>query len=444
MKRLLTILALLCTVAFNACKKESSSAFEVEKVHPDPEQILQQLVSAMDQGASGWEAVLNPKAGKSYTLFFSMDGKGNVLTLADLDVNTARVPKAGTYRLQKGSTNASISFSTGTHLDDITHKKGFRTLGADTSYAFKYLKGDTLVLLGNEFGDELKLINITADEVMAYENGVLGNSYIYMNNFFIQHAYFSVMTPGNIPVQVGINARSRMLTLMYVKDGKLVVESSDYAYGLNRINLKSPVNIGGLLVQELLVDTQTGAFYIKNGVDRITFRGATMPVLPLHLLIGRDFLPVISLPSPFFLEQLPGWSPAFTDVWAHSTLLMIESPLQSQLMAIGFNLDTKKQLMDLDVFFTYNGDVRRATYPLKYTKNSAGTYKFESLPFDMEYIPHNDANAILPYMSPVLALIVEDSFNLDYYDAGNDLLLGQMTSKEHPEMYFTGYFQSYR
>lgn len=437
------IIMLLFAAAFSSCKKENSSAFEVEPVHPDPEKLLQQLVTALDQGASGWEAVLNPKSGKSYSMFFSMDGKGQVFTLADLDPGTAREPKVGTYRLHKGVTNASISFSAGTYLDDITHKKGFRTLSADTSYSFKYQKGDTLVLLGNQYGDELKMISITADQVIAYERGVLGNSYIYMNNYFSKMPFFSVTAPGNIHVQVGINARNRSLNLIYASEGKLVVNSTDYSYGLNRIIFKTPIRIGQLWVRELLIDTTTGAFYITNGTGRIALVGSSMPVLPLHLLIGRDFPPVISLPSPVFMEELPGWSPAFTDIWFESTLNMYNSDLNSQLMLMAFNLDDKNKKMNLDFFFTFNDQVYIATFPLSYTKTIDGIYKFEAGIFDPNESTHENAKLILPHVSPILSVIVSDSFDMDYYDTGT-MLIAQMKSRTHPDIYFTGYLQSYR
>lgn len=434
---------MLLTVVFNSCKKELSKAYEVEPVHASPDELMQRFMNALEGGASGWEATLNPQSGKSYTLFLSMDKNGAIATLADLDVNTARTPKFGTFKFSKGAISASISFSSGTYLDDITHKKGFRTLGSDTSYAFKYKRGDTLVLRGNDYGDELRMINITADQVVAFERGVLGNSYIYMNNYFSQKPFFSVTTSENIPVQIGINARNRSLTLMYVNQGKLVIQSTDYAYGLNRIVFKKPIRVGQLLISELRVDLQTGAFYISNGFGKLPLVGASMPVIPLHLLIGTDFPPVISLPSPIFMEELPGWSPAFMDIWFASTLNMYDSPLESQLMVMAFNLDTKNELLNIDFFFSFQGQYHIATFPLSYTKSLNGIYKFTARPFKADEPTHQNAELILPYVSPLLEIIVNDSFKMNYFDAGNTLL-AQLSSVTRPQIYFTGYFRSYR
>jgi hypothetical protein len=442
MKKIIFALLLL-VVVFNSCKKESSKAYEVEPVHASADELMQRFMNALEGGASGWEATLNPQSGKSYTLFLSMDKSGAIATLADLDVNTARTPKFGTYKFKKGATSASISFSSGTYLDDITHKRGIRTLGSDTSYAFQYMKGDTLVLRGNDYGDELRMVNITADQVVAFERGVLGNSYIYMNNYFSQKPFFSVTTSENIPVQIGINARSRSLNLIYVLQGKLVFQSTDFAYGLNRIVFKKPIRVGQLWVSELRIDTQTGAFYISNGLGKLPLVGSSMPVIPLHLLIGSDFPPVVSLPSPIFIEELPGWSPAFMDTWFISTINMYESPLQSQLMVMAFNLDTKKELLNIDFIFSYQGGYNIATFPLSYTKSLDGTYKFSSLPFTSD-TAHQNANVILPYVSPLLELVVNDSFKMDYFDAGNNTMLAQFKSLTRPQIYFTGYFRSYR
>ncbi len=154
-----------------SCNKDGLENYQVEKTHPDAEEMLAEFTRTLHSGSLAWQAVLNPKAGKSYTMFFKMDKGGNVWTLLDLNFTTARAPKAGKYRLSSDVNNASINFSSGTYLDDVTHKDGYRTVGADTSYSFKYMNGDTVMLSGNQYGDELRLINITTEEELYFERG---------------------------------------------------------------------------------------------------------------------------------------------------------------------------------------------------------------------------------------------------------------------------------
>lgn len=437
MKRIIFALLLLGCI-LNSCKKERSKAYEVEQAHANPDELMQRFMNAIESGAYAWEATLNPQSGKSYTLFFSINKTGNVQMLADLDVNTARQPKSGTYKFSTGNTSASINFSRGTYLDDITHRKGYRTVGADTSYAFQYKKGDTLFLRGNTYGDELKMVNITAEQIIAFEQGVLGNTGIYMNRYFSKKPFFSVMTADGIPVQVGINALYRSLTLFYARQGKLVIEAADYSYGLNRIVLKKTIRIGQLLISELKVDTETGTFYIPDGSAKLLLDGASLPVIPLHLLIGNDFPPNISLPSPIFLDGLPGWSPEFLDIWFDATVKLYESPLNCKLLVMSFNLDIKRNLLNLNIFFAYLGQYYQATYPLSYTKSLDGEYKFKMLPLNPNNPAHSNALLIASYLAPLTDLIVKDSFKMDYYDTGKTILV-QLTSQDRPQIYFTGY-----
>jgi hypothetical protein len=437
MKRIIFALLLLGLV-LNSCKKERSKAYDVEQAHANPDELMQRFMNAIESGASAWEATLNPQSGKSYTLFFSIDKTGNVQMLADLDVNTARQPKSGTYKFSTGNTSASITFSKGTYLDDVTHRKGYRTLGADTSYAFQYKKGDTLFLRGNTYGDELKMVNITAEQIIAFEQGVLGNTGIYMQRYFSKKPFFSVMTGEGIPVQIGINAHYRSLTLFYARQGKLVIEAMDYAYGLNRIVLKKPIRVGQLLISELKVDTETGTFYIPNGPAKLVLNGASLPVIPLHLLIGNDFPPNISLPSPIFLDELPGWSPEFLEIWFNATVKLYESPLNGKLMVMAFNLDIKRELLNLDIFFSYAGAIYQATFPFSYTKSLDGVYKFKPLPLNPTNVTHYNASLIAAHVAPLTDLIVKDSFKMDYYDTGKTIL-AQLISQDRSQIYFTGY-----
>ncbi|SFC68778.1 protein of unknown function [Parapedobacter composti] len=442
MNRYLTFVLLLAT--FVCCKKENNDNYEVEKVHADPEALMAEFTEALYAGSLGWQATLIPKSGKIYTLFFKMDKAGNVWTLLDLDVNTARQPKRGTYRLDASANHASISFSAGTYLDDVTHKEGFRTVGADTSYAFKYANGDTLVLRGNRNGDELRMVHITAQEELNFEYGILGNSYIYMYNFFVQKPFFSFSIPGHGPVQVALNPGARGITMFFGENNRGKVVSSDYAYGVNRIVLKTPIRIGSHLISELTVDTEMQTFYIASNGDRLDLEGANMPVVPLHLLLGTGYPPYVSLPSPYFIEELPGWSEPFHQRYYEATENMLFSPYGLQLGVFAFHIDGERDRMNLEVFFGNQGGTYKAVYPYSYDKTSDGVYSFNALPFERGNVLHENAEFIKQYMAPLLDLINTDSFTMQLYDYGGDDFLAQMTSVERPEIYFTGYMFGYQ
>lgn len=435
-KKWLGILLVWISVCLS-CNKDALQSYEVENVHPDSDVLLAEFVKILNQGPSAWQATLNPKSGGTYTMFFKMDQGGRVWTLIDFDVTSARDPKLGSYTLEAGANHASINFSTGTYLDDVQHKEGYRWVGADTSYAFQYANADTIVLLGNRNGDELKLVNITAEESLDFEYGILGNSYIYMYNFFTQQPYFSFTLPDIGPVQISIDADNRGLLLFYGENGRAQLATNHYAYGINRIVLKYPIRIGSYSISELLVDTGTQGFYVSYGGTRVNLDGANMPVVPLHLLLGTGYSPYISLPSPYYIESLPGWSTSFHEIFDEADGNMYYSA-GLDLLVFTFSLDIENDLMDLNVYFHSQGYIYQATYPYRYGKTVDGVYSFEALPFESGNVYHENATYIQAYLTPFLDLVGTDSFTLQLYDAGSTFL-AQMTSVQRPDIYFTGY-----
>lgn len=440
----LSFYMLLVVAVLTSCKKDGLENYQVEKAHPNAEEMLAEFTRTLHSGSLAWQAVLNPKAGKSYTMFFKMDKGGNVWTLLDLNFTTARAPKSGTYRLGSNANNASIHFSSGTYLDDVTHKDGYRTVGADTSYSFKYMHGDTVILSGNQYGDELRLISITTEEELHFERGILGNAFIYLYDFFIQKPYFSVSIPDLGPVQIVIDVANRGIIFFYGKDGELVYASTDYSYGVNKILLKTPIRIGPYLFYELSVDTVTGAFYVAGGNKRFDLNGANMPVIPLHLLLGNEYPPYVSLPSPEYIEPLPGWSDTFKNIWQQSADSLRNSEFQASLLVFSFGMDIQKKTMDIEVFFAIDNATYRGVFPYKYTRTNNGVYKFEALPLDVQNNQlHLNASIIQPHLKSLLNMVRDNSFTMNLYDYGGTSFLAQMTSVEHPDIYFTGYMTQY-
>lgn len=435
------ILLFLLSIIFSACKKESQSAYEVEKVFPDAGELFSEFKKTIANGQSIWKGTLSPKSGKVYSLYMSLNDKGVVDMLADLDPETGIVSRKGKFSLRSEKTNAIISFSEGTYLDSMYVKKGREIIAADTSYSFSYKKGDTVMLIGNRYGDELKLVYASVEERNAYNAGELGRSLISVSEFFSKKPFYSVITANGYGVQFAINQFNRSVIASYVDKNEVRTVSIDFAYGINQILFKKPVKFGNNWVYELFFDPLRKVFYMQDGAQKISFIGSNRPVIPLHYFMGNGFPPELSVPSPHYIEELPGWSSSFYYAWTVATSRLNYSPYKGFLLVADFDFSSKNKIMNLNLYFDINSKLYQGTFPFSYTKTSDGIYTFTALPLDTNLPEQDNASVIKPYVEPVTSIMTGGKFKLDYYESPNELL-GQFIGVDDPQMFFTGHIGS--
>jgi len=431
------IIIFLGSLLFGSCKKTSKDAYEVEKVFPDTEEVFKEFKKAIVNGQSVWKGTLKPKSGKMYSLYISLTAKGAVTMLADINPETGSVPKTAKFTLRSEKTNAIIAFSEGTYLDSIFVKKGRDIIAADTSYSFSYKKGDTIMLIGNRHGDELKLVTANVQERNAYSAGELGKSLFSVNDFFYKKPFNSVLTSSGYAVQFAIDQNNRSVIASYVNQNKVQTTSADFAYGINKIQFKKPIQLGPNLVYELFFDPIDKVFYMQEGTKKITFTGSNMPVIPLHQFIGNGFPSELSIPSPFYVNQLPGWSESYYYAWAIATSELNYSPYQAFLLVTDFEFAKKKDILYFNVYFDMGGQLYTATYPFSYTKTTEGIYTFKPMALDLKDQNQSNANLVYPYVENVVRMVTDNRLKLDYYETPNGLL-AQFISQNNPDVYFTG------
>lgn len=431
------IIIFLGSLLFSSCKKDSKDAYEVEKVFPNSEEVFNDFKKAIVNGQSVWKGTLKPKSGKVYSLYINLTAKGVVSMMADLSPESGSVPKTAKFFLRSEKTNAVISFSEGTYLDSIYVKKGRDVIAADTSYSFSYKKGDTIMLVGNRYGDELKLSTANVQERNEFNAGELGKSLQSVSQFFYNKPFYSVITASGYAVQFAVNQVNRSVIASYVDKNQVQSTSADFAYGINKIQFKKPIRLGNKWVYELFFDPLKKVFYLEDGAERISFTGSNMPVIPLHLFMGNGFPSELSIPSPFYITQLPGWSESYYYAWAIATSELNYSPYQGFLLVTDFDFSDKNKVMNFNIYFDIGGTLYKGTFPFSYTKTTDGTYKFKELPLDLQNPAHANADVIKTYVEILVRIVKDHRFKLDYYDTPNGLL-GQFISQDDPDMYFTG------
>ena len=185
------------------CSQQDDLVIPVEPSYADPQLKLDEFKQKLASGTDGWQGLLTPKKGKMFTLFFTLDNAGEVSMLADADTVAAKTFSRSKYRVELTQhVNASVVFEAGSNLERIPSI-------VDREYAYQYSSGDTLFLLGSQYGDVLKLAKTTSAERQAYETRQLKRSMQQIAKYLSGVRYLSFQPePGKI-IQFSLNPLAR-------------------------------------------------------------------------------------------------------------------------------------------------------------------------------------------------------------------------------------------
>ncbi|CAL1520376.1 DUF4302 domain-containing protein [Chitinophaga sp. MM2321] len=423
---------LLSALIFTACRKDKMTGNEVEKSFPVPQESLDSFIQIMSAAPDGWEGWLTPQGAQIFHVYFQLDN--NQVTLyTDQNEDAASKPSKTSYTLGiSGSVNPTLSFGNGSLLQHIVLNS---KRGVDTAYAFRYAAGDTVVLLGNRYGDELKLVKASSQTKAAITTGKLSSSIADISTF-LQQANFMAIYPGKDSVLVLMSESIRFFGFYIVNSGLSLDKSlTDFAYTLNGIRLRRPLTVAGQAVSEILWDEAKEGLYVQIGSEKVYVMYKRLPVTPLHYLLGNDFPGVISAVTPLY-EDLPGWSSTFMNMWIQTHNDLSDNGFLLYTMEFVFLTATNQ--LNLNMYIAEGNDLYRATYPYKYTKSATGVYTFVPQPTS------GNAAYFAPLVTNFTNLVSQNHFTVDYYDdVAGQQLLGKLICVENPAIYCTGFFGSY-
>ncbi|PWG80238.1 DUF4302 domain-containing protein [Pararcticibacter amylolyticus] len=442
MKKALLFLLIVPFILIS-CNKDDDLEYSIEKSFKDPLEKLAELQEATGASADGWKAILKLKDGGFYSLFLKLNPAGGKLSLyADINETTASVPSESGYKFEiTQGINATLSLEEGSHLDLIQFEDPSK--GSDRQYSFLYSNGDTIRLQGNRFGDELTLVKASAAERQQYEGKSLEASMKSISEFLSSSRFLQLQPDPSSALQLSVNEGTRTLVATYVNAKKKAENvGSEFSYTLNGIRFRNALKVGNILIDEFIWDEQKKAFFFSTGGSRTEVNDAALPIIPLHYLLGNEFPSVISVPSPTRYASIPGWSTAFSGLWATSDAAMIGSPYRLILYFADFSMNIPAGTMNLDIYFVSNNSLYTARFPYKFSKTDDGVFKFAAQPLGTTGSGAN-ANLIKGYVKSITDVVSLDRFKIDYYEAPElGGLLGQFTSVDRPGIYFTGTFGS--
>jgi hypothetical protein len=431
---LMLVALLLCVCS---CSHEEDMVIPVEPSYTDPQKDLEAFEQQLQSSENGWEAILSPQPGKMYRLFFELEPTGEASLYADADTVAAKTPTLTSYSIQLTQrVNPTLIFGTGSNLERIPG--GGKNPGVDRAYSFKYTKEDTVYLLGNEYGDELKLIKATKSAHDRYVSSGLKNSVKEISAYLSTVRYLYIQPEDDKVIQFITNPVSKGIYVTYLNNGAKFF-GSDYAYSLNGIELKSSLHALGYKAGEIFWDSSIKRLYTYYNDLRIDLKPSPIPVIPLHYLLGDEYPAGAAFPS-LYLGWLPGWSAKFQNLW-----LADDDALENMNISLYYvvtDLHVENNTMDLFVYYVNPDDVYvRGKFPYTFSKTADGIYSFTPLPIDDT--PEGDNARVLEGRLPnIFGVINGNRFRIEFFDAFEALggVIPQYISEDDSDLYFTGFF----
>jgi hypothetical protein len=283
-------------VAFTACKKDDSTAFDKS---PD-ERINETLANyqALLSGAeNGWRAVVYPAAGGAYSFYFKFNDANRVVMYSDFDSASAATARESSYRL-KALQQPSLIFDTYSYLhlladpnENTTNVQsdvnGFRggTLGqglqSDFEYAIDTATADSVTLTGRQHGTRAFLVKATPQEAAAYGNGQLATALLRLQNIDRILFYFKRLTLGGKTYDVSINDNLKTIAFTWVNAGQINTFNTTYYYTIDGIRFSTPFNDGSQTITGFTGinwNAGTGTFSVTANSNTGTIAGVNSPI----------------------------------------------------------------------------------------------------------------------------------------------------------------------
>jgi hypothetical protein len=442
--------ALVFPLLLLSCSDQDDLNIPIEKSYTDPQASLKEFSEIILWSPNGWNGFLSPKSGGIYNLYFNLNGSDQVVVMySDVNTSTSTVASNSKYRIDvSGTINPTLIFDPGSMLDHIP--MGPKAKGIDKAFTYKGFEGDTLILLGNVYGDELRLIQSNGTDYLNYSSGKISNSITNITTYLntVTFLYFEP-EPGN-KIQVGIGQALRVIYITYI-ESKAEFFGSDFCFSAGGIHLKHAKDINGISIDGINWDDDNKQFYINYNGNRIYANASTAPVIPLHYLLGNEYPSGIAITPDWNGGDLPGTSYKFKESWILDDTKLAEIEEGGVKKGYGIfyfiiDIDPSSSTMVVDVHLLNNhGTTNVARYPYSYTKTEDGIFDFEPRTSDVLNEKENFGVDLRSSLGHLLDPITNNTFRIEFYNAfgGPNGFIPQYKSVEDAEFFFSGTFINY-
>ncbi|HUQ64850.1 MAG TPA: DUF4302 domain-containing protein, partial [Flavitalea sp.] len=371
------------------------------------------------------------------TYYVTFPDSNRTVMVSDFNVETANVPKESGWHL-KATQRPSLVFDTYSYIhiaadpDETVSfspsQQGGYGWGSDFDFSFLQAEpGDTLFLDGNFNHSSALMIKATQEEIDAAFSGQLKHIVEVTKNLPSTTSFLYFNATDNTKIGIAFNTFLFRLNFVYLSSGELQTVSVPYSHTTYGVHFKAPVTVGGYTFQDLYWDDALDLYYINTGSGRVNIENSNTPLIPMNVVLGK-YVVNISVPTTPLEGQSAKFASAYEDV-------------KSNLKSSGFNLDLKNidfifddgsKTMSMLINVEQDGNPFIAAYVYDYTAlSSSNVTKFT------RSLTNGNGNLVEADVKPLLDYIEQDNFRVDYY-TGVTPPLGQFTSIQNPDFFFTG------
>jgi Domain of unknown function (DUF4302) len=439
MKKILLYMMLAMIGFIAGCKKDTDPIFD------DPDTRLAAELSA-DQAKllnapNGWKAMIYPKGGKGFFYYFKFKADGSVTMLSDFNTTTARVPMDATYRL-KALQRPTLIFDTYSYIHlpsdpngDISGGTNGVALASDFEFAFVRSTADSLVFEGIFNKNVFKMVKLTAAEEQNILSGAI-STFISESTPYITNKILYMILDGK-QVPVSLSAGTKVFSI----SGKV---SSVFYYGLDVLELGTPIKYGSYIFDKIYWDKTEKYFYALKGTERIKIE--------------------IS-PAPLVLDTDPALHTVLNTRWASLKINIADLPdlstdFLSKYNAANANMNGygSRYIEYITVLFGTNNQITLAarcrnpasptsTYTANYVFNmtlnsttGVATFVLDPAQALGAGLGNSNANSFKTYLKPLTDYFIANSFKIAYISAGapSGSTVGAFLGVSNPNTFFYG------
>lgn len=289
MKKLLSILASLCVVAFLAGCEETVITMD-DSADARVDAVIKSYIAELAGAENGWIAdVMTDEGYYRFHMTFTDDNKVTMYTDNFYYTELNGVSMTSTYNI-RSLQRPTLSFDTYSYLsiindpdNEISGGSGNMGLGTDFEFEIGGYADGVFTLIGRVNRVDASLRKATAEEKASIEAGglmgVIIDAITYQQG---ENCYFSV---GDVTVNVLFNGRSN--TFFYI-DGNDVAETSGYVKieQDKTIALTEPVVIAGKSITGFVWNEQTQQYSAVVDGEQVAVEAQVEPIFPLHYMLG--------------------------------------------------------------------------------------------------------------------------------------------------------------
>lgn len=252
---------------------------------------INELNTALIGAEHGWKAFLTTSGRGGYGFYMDFDPSQSLVMVADLNDESATQANTSTFRI-KWVMNATLIFDTYNYItmlqDPVPSAYGGVAgsgLQSDVEFEYQRMNGDTLVLRGFKYKNDLILVKATAEQKNRYLSSAFKANIDDITDFFVtkQNNYITLKGAAN-NIEFVLDKANKTAKFQYLNEsGSVTQVTAKYSYEDQGINFEEGFVVYGVIFTKGRIENGEFVLIAADGSKYVLKQNA-LPILPMPLL----------------------------------------------------------------------------------------------------------------------------------------------------------------